>query len=63
MELAVQWSHAIVGTVELPQVQVQLSWNRFADLCSNVIQPPSFGEHRRNGRSQIRTLDLMNESP
>ena len=44
MELAGQSSHAIVGTVEHTQVQVRLSWNRFAGLCRcTVIQPPPLG--------------------
>ena len=45
MEVAVQYPHEIVSTVELPQVQVQLSLTTFcmAYAAGAVIQPPNLG--------------------
>ena len=58
-----------VGTVELPQVQVRLSWTTLCLACAPntssvgaVIQPPNLGSTDENDLSRIPTHDLMNES-
>ena len=64
------YQRMIVGTVELPQVQIRLSWTTLRLACTPQTQaqsapssnPHPLGSTYENDPSRIRTYDLMNES-